>query len=74
MIESEDLNYLVNKNIIFTNTRSKATGKNTIINADSFKYNKKQNELFANGNVIIDDLLNNILIESEDLNYLVNKI
>ena len=73
LIESEDLNYLVNKNIIFTNTRSKATGKNTIINADSFKYNKKQNELYANGNVIIDDLLNDILIESEDLNYLVNK-
>ena len=74
LIETENVTYKKNEEIIFTNTRSKATGKNTIINADSFKYNKKQNELYANGNVIIDDLLNDILIESEDLNYLLIKI
>jgi len=73
LIETENVIYKKNEELIFTNTRSKATGKNTIINADSFKYNKKQNELYANGNVLIDDLLNDILIESEDLNYLVNK-
>ena len=60
LIETENVTYKKNEEIIFTNTRSKATGKNTIINADSFEYKKKQNELHAYGNVIIDDLLNDI--------------
>ena len=38
LIETENVTYKKNEEIIFTNTRSKATGKNTIINADSFEY------------------------------------
>ena len=44
LIETENIIYKKNEEIIFTNSRSKATGKNTIINADSFKYNKNTNE------------------------------
>ena len=73
MIESEDLNYLVNKNIIFTNTRSKATGKNTIINADSFKFNRSTNELTANGNAEIEDLVKKIIVESDRITFFKNK-
>ena len=73
LIETGSVTYKKNEEIIFTNSRSKATGKNTIIKSDSFRYNKKQNELYANGNVIISDLLNDILIETDDLNYLVNE-
>ena len=72
MIESDDLNYLVNKNIIFTNTRSKATGKNTIINADSFKFNRSTSELNANGNAEIEDLVKKIIIQSDRINFFKN--
>ena len=64
--------YLKNNEIIFTNSRSKATGKSIIIIADSFEFNKKNNIINASGNVISEDLINDILITSNELIYQIN--
>ena len=46
-IESDDIVYLRNDEKIFTNTKSKAISNSTVINANSFNYNKKLNILNA---------------------------
>ena len=57
LVETESVTYLKNNEIIFTNSRSKSTGKNIIIIADSFEFNKKNNVINASGNVISEDLI-----------------
>ena len=71
LIETDEVKYLKNDEIIFTNSRSKAIGKNTIIDANMFRYDKK-NLFNAFGNVITQDLKNEILITSNDLYYFIN--
>ena len=44
-----------------------------IIDADTFEYNKVANILKANGNVIVKDLSNDVLIKSDDITYLRNQ-
>ena len=72
-IISNDITYLKNDEIIFTNTRSKAINQNTIINANSFEYNKKLNTLNAKGDVKIKETIKNFVILSEDITYFKNK-
>ena len=72
LIETDEVKYLKNDEIIFTNSRSKAIGKNTIIDANMFRYDKKKNLFNAFGNVITQDLKNEILITSNDLYYFIN--
>ena len=45
------------------------TDSNINLEADEFEYNKITNILVANGNVIIKDLVNDILIETENVTY-----
>ena len=71
LIETDEVKYLKNDEIIFTNSRSKAIGKNTIIDANMFRYDKK-NLFNAFGNLINQDLKNEILITSNDLYYFIN--
>ena len=45
----------------------------TTIKANDFKYDKILNILYANGNVIVNDVVNNIKIFTEDITYLKNE-
>ena len=45
------------------------TDSNINLEADQFEYNKTTNILIANGNVIIKDLINDIIIETENVIY-----
>ena len=72
-IFTEDITYLRNKEIIFTKSRSRATDQTTIIDADKFEYNKSLNELYAKGQVIIDDQQADYKIYADDVTYLRNK-
>ena len=45
----------------------------TTIDADSFEYNKKSNVLKANGNVKINDTINNVIILTDEIIYYKNK-
>jgi LPS-assembly protein len=51
------------RGVVKTNTNQ------TIITADTFEYNKSTNILNAKGNVIVNDLVKNYLIESDDITY-----
>ena len=69
-IYSDSIIYDKNKEIITTNKNSKAIyeiGK--FIFADSFKLDRNQNILNANGKVKIEDTLNNYLITGNDFTY-----
>jgi len=69
-IYSDRVIYNKNKEIITTNKNSKAIyeiGK--FIFADSFKLDRNQNILNANGKVKIEDTLNNYLITGKDFTY-----
>ena len=69
-IYSDNVIYDKNKEIITTNKNSKAIyelGK--IIFADSFKIDRNQNILNANGKVKIEDTLNDYLITGNDFTY-----
>ena len=72
-IETKKASYFNNENLIITDGDSKATEKNTIINANSFRFDKKLNILNATGKVKIDDKINNFLILSNEINYYRNK-
>ena len=71
-IVSDDIVYLRNEEKIFTNTESKAISNNTVINANSFNYNKKLNILNAKGNVKVKDQVKNYTIVSDDITYYKN--
>ena len=71
-IESDDIVYLRNDEKIFTNTKSKAISNSTVINANSFNYNKKLNILNAKGNVKVEDQVKNYTIISDDITYYKN--
>ena len=66
---SEDITYLKNEEIIFTNSRSKALDKTTSVEGDQFEYNKILNTLQAKGNVIIDNKLEDYKIITDEINY-----
>ena len=50
-----------------------STNEGIFIDADTFKYNKKTNILFAYGNVIIKDIKNDFIILTNDITYLRNE-
>ena len=72
IILSNDITY--NKAIerIFTNSRSRATGNNTIIDANIFEYDKNQNTLDAKGNVKVEEKIKNIILLSDHITYYKN--
>ena len=69
IITSEDITYLRNEEKIFTKTRSKAVSKDISIYADTFEYEKKLNILNANGNVIVNENIKNLILKSDDITY-----
>ncbi len=65
-----EINILENGNKIVGSKRGKiTTNDGLIIDADNFVYDKIQNSLVANGNVIIIDNKNDYKISSEEINY-----
>ena len=65
---SNEIVYLKDKEIIFSNTSSKAISDNLSITSDKFKYNKFSNVLYTKGNVKLIDT------EKEQSFYLMNLI
>ena len=64
-----------NGNKIIGTDRGLITSNNgIIIEADNFEYNKKNNLLKVNGNVVINDSIKNYKIFSDKIEYLKNKI
>ena len=72
IILSNDITYNKAKEKIFTNSRSRATGNNTIIDANIFEYDKNQNTLDAKGNVKVEENLKNIILLSDHITYYKN--
>ena len=69
-IYSEEAIYIKKEEIINTNKNSKAVYDNgKFIFADTFKFNRNENILNANGNVKIQDTINNHLITGNDFTY-----
>ena len=48
------------------------TNDGIILDADTFVYDKVLNTIFAEGNVLIQDLINKVTIESNDITYQKN--
>ena len=69
---SKEITYLKNKEIIFSNKKSKMITESLSIISDNFKYNKNLNILNANGNVKIEDKVEDYIILAEELNYFKN--
>ena len=72
IILSNDITYNKAKEKIFTNSRSRATRNNTIIDANIFEYDKNQNTLDAKGNVKVEEKLKNIILLSDHITYYKN--
>ncbi len=72
IILSNDITYNKAKERIFTNSRSRATGNNTIIDANIFEYDKSQNTLDAKGNVKVEETIKNIILFSDYITYYKN--
>ena len=70
LIFAEDITYKKNLEQIITDKNSKAIyNDGKIITADKFQYNKNENILNANGNVKVEDKVQNYLIFAEDITY-----
>ena len=72
-IFTEDITYLKNEEIIFTKSRTKATDEITSIKGNEFKYEKNLNILNAIGNVEINDIEKDYVINAEDITYIKNQ-
>ena len=73
IIFSDYSKYYKNEEKILTFGNSKATNKGVKINADNFEYNKTTDVLNANGDVIIDETINNYKINAESITYIINE-
>ena len=72
LIYSNDATYLKNEELFLTEGQSKAINEGFIIDADNFRYNKIKNILNANGNVRLNDSINDHLIFTNEATYYKN--
>ena len=72
IIYSQKITYFKNKELIFTDGKSKAINKALIIEADKFRFEKNKNLINANGDVKIEDGIENYIIYAQDVTYLKN--
>jgi LPS-assembly protein len=70
--EASQIETLDSGNIIKASKGTKIFGKNIIITSDKFQYDKKKSRAIIEGNVIIDDFNNKILINTEKVEYYKN--
>ena len=71
-IYSKNITYFKNKEFIISEGQSKAINKEMVLEADNFEYDKITNILIANGNVIVDDKKNDLLVYTDGLTYYKN--
>jgi len=71
-IYSKNITYFKNKEFIISEGQSKAISKDITIEADNFEYDKISNTLIANGNVVVDDKIKDLLVYSDELTYYKN--
>ncbi len=72
-ISTDSITYLKNSEIIFTKKNSKAIlNEGKIITADNFKYSKNENIINSNGNVELEDKVQNYILFSDDITYYRN--
>ncbi len=71
-IISKNITYNKSEERIYTKSRSKAEGKNVIIDADFFEYKKNLNTLDAIGNVELEETLKDIILHSDHIIYYQN--
>ena len=73
VFEVTDLDILENGNVYKGNNRGKITTDSKLeLISDNFEYLKKINRLEANGNVVLIDYLNDVIIKAEKIFYLKN--
>ena len=73
IINSNEITYYKNSEILISKYRSEAIGEGLNIKADEFEYNYILNLVNANKNVKIVDKVNDIILLSENITYLKNK-
>ena len=73
IIRSDEVTYYRNSEKLISKYRSEAIGEGLNIKADQFEYNNILNFVSANGNVIIEDKIKDIILYSENVTYLKNK-
>ena len=73
LIYTDEAIYQKNKELFITKGQSKAINEGIIIDADNFEYNKSNNKINANGNVVIDNKNKNYLIYTNDATYFKNE-
>ena len=71
-IFSESVVYYKDKDLFISENNSKFVNDNLTIISNSMEYNKILNSINANGDVEIDDKIENYKIFAEDINYLIN--
>ena len=71
-IFSESVIYYKDKDLFISENNSKFVNDNLTIISNSMEYNKILNSINANGDVEIDDKIENYKIFAEDINYLIN--
>ncbi len=69
LIFSDQITYNKNQEKIYSKNNSKAISNGITINAKYFNFDRMNNILNANGNVKIDDKIENYLIFAEDITY-----
>ena len=69
LIYSDKITYFKNLGKVVTKNNSKAISDGMIINADIFNYDQNQNILNAEGEVIIDDKIEDYILETDYLTY-----
>jgi len=72
LIFADDATYLKNEELFLTYGQSKAINEGFLINADNFRYNKITNILNANGNVKMEDTINDYLVFANNATYFKN--
>ena len=72
LIYADDATYLKNEQLFLTKGHSKAINEDIVINGDNFEYNRIDNTINAEGNVKIEDTLNDYLILTNEAKYYKN--
>ena len=72
IIYADDATYLKNEEMFLTRGQSKAINEGFLIDADNFRYNKIANILNANGNVKMEDTINDYLVFANYATYFKN--
>ena len=72
-IYTDDITYLKNEEIIVTESFTRISNKNSVITGNNFTYKRNENLFNGKENVILEDLINEVKIYTDDITYLKNK-